>query len=251
LGICGNGKAPKKAKMAWTLITGGAKGLGAQLCYTLAELKIPVVIHYNTSSAEAFKAVEKCRALGGEAAAIQGDFSNPDSTLEFVHRYQKQFADTKNLINNVGNYLIKSALQTETSDWISLFQTNLHTPFILTKHLIPSLIHFKGHIINIGISGLETRQARTYSTAYTLAKECLLSLTRALAYELAPKGVKVNMISPGYLDISVKQPEPNQLPMQRTASCREVGRVLAFLLDPASAYLTGQNIEVAGGVGLK
>lgn len=237
--------------MTWTLITGGAKGLGASLCYTLAALKMPVAVHYNTSSAEALKVVEKCRALGGEAEAIQGDFSTPESTLDFAYRYQRQFADTKNLINNVGNYLVKSALQTEMGEWISLFQTNLHTPFILTKHLLPSLIRLEGHIINIGISGLETRQARTYSTAYTLAKECLLSLTRALAFELAPKGVKVNMISPGYLDISVQQPEPHRLPMGRTASCQEVGRVLTFLLDPASAYLTGQNIEVAGGVGLK
>ena len=237
--------------MAWTLITGGAKGLGAQLCYTLAELKLPVAVHYNKSALEAFETVEKCRDLGGEAAAIQGDFSTTESTLDFLQRYQLEFADTKNLINNVGNYLIRSAVQTETNEWISLFQTNLHTPFILTKHLIPSLVRLKGHIINIGISGLETRQARTYSTAYTLAKECLLSLTRALAYELAPKGVKVNMISPGYLDISVQQPAPYQLPMGRTATCGEVCRVLTFLLDPESAYLTGQNIEVAGGVGLK
>ncbi|MBA2368995.1 MAG: SDR family oxidoreductase [Candidatus Protochlamydia sp.] len=237
--------------MAWTLITGGAKGLGAQLCYTLAELKIPLAIHYNTSTKEAFQVVEKCKALGGEAEAIQGDFSTAESTLDFVYRYQKQFGETKNLINNVGNYLIKSALETEIIEWISLFQTNLHAPFILTKHLIPSLIHSQGHIINIGVSGLETRQARTYSTAYTLAKECLLSLTRALAYELAPKGVKVNMISPGYLDTSIKKPEPHQLPMGRTASCGEVARVLTFLLDPASGYLTGQNVEVAGGIGLK
>ncbi|CUI16337.1 Short-chain dehydrogenase/reductase [Candidatus Protochlamydia naegleriophila] len=236
--------------MAWTLVTGGAKGLGADLCHTLAKEGYSIAVHYNRSEKEALEVVKHCQAFGVEAVAIQGDFSSLDSLLDFTGRYVKQFPDTRHLINNVGNYLIKSAVLTEVDEWMALFQTNLHTPFVLIKELLPSLTNLKGQIINIGICGLETHQARTYSTAYSMTKAGLLMLTRSLAKELAPQGVRVNMISPGHLSTSINLPEACKLPMGRPATCWEVSRVAAFLLHPDSAYLTGQNIEVAGGVGL-
>lgn len=231
----------------WTLVTGGAKRLGAALCLSLAEKGYSVVVHYNHSEKEALEVVAQCQAKGVQAAAIQGDFSSVESVKDFVHRYLHQFPETVNLINNVGDYLIRSALQTSIEEWIYLFQTNLHTPFILTKLLVPSLIRHQGHIINIGVSGLRVHAASTYSTAYTLTKEGLWGLTLAVARELAPQGVSVNMVSPGELDISV---DHHRIPMHRPAYCWEVCRVVNFLLDPESSYITGQNIEVAGGLGL-
>ncbi|MCE2983419.1 MAG: SDR family oxidoreductase [Parachlamydia sp.] len=229
----------------WTLVTGGAKRLGAHLCETLISMQQPVVIHYNTSQKEAFDLSEKLKGEGGVVATIQGDFSSVESTLEFAARYNAEFGRTKALINNVGNFIIKGALATEVEEWVSLFQTNLHAPFILIKALTPSLIAEKGVIVNIGVSGLE-RGPHTFSAAYTLTKEALLGLTRSFSKELAPKGVRVNMISPGYLDFSVYLPK--ELPMGRPAYGHEVGHALGFLLDPQSSYITGQNIEIAGGV---
>jgi NAD(P)-dependent dehydrogenase (short-subunit alcohol dehydrogenase family) len=231
----------------WTLVTGGSKRLGAALCLALAEKGRSVVVHYNQSQKEAFDVVAQCQALGTQAAAIQGDFSSVASVKNFVERYLQQFPETETLINNVGDYLIRSALQTSIDEWITLFQVNLHTPFILTQALIPSLIRNQGQIINIGVSGLHRKAANTYSTAYTLTKQGLWGLTLAAAKELAPQGVRANMVSPGQLDISVDR---HPIPMGRPASCWEVCRVVNFLLDPDSAYLTGQNIEVAGGLGL-
>lgn len=231
----------------WTLVTGGSKNLGAALCLALAKKGCAVVVHYRHSQKEAFEVVAQCRALGSQAAAIQGDFSSIESVKDFVERYLKQFPETETLINNVGNYFIRSALQTSIEEWISLFQVNLHTPFILSQALIPSLITSKGQIINIGVSGLHRHVANTYATAYTLTKQGLWGLTLALARELAPQGVRVNMVSPGQLTTSIDQ---HKIPMHRPATCWEVCRVVNFLLDPESTYLTGQNIEVAGGLGL-
>lgn len=231
----------------WTLVTGGAKRLGAALCLDLAEKGHSIVVHYNQSQKEALEVVAKCQAMGTQAAAIQGDFGSVDNVKDFVQRYLQQFSETTTLINNVGDYLICSALKTSIEDWTYLFQVNLHTPFILTQALSPSLIRHKGHIINIGVSGLRRHSAQTYATAYTLTKEGLWSLTLATARELAPEGVRVNMVSPGQLDISV---DLHQIPMQRPAYCSEVCHVVNFLLDPESSYITGQNIEVAGGLGL-
>lgn len=231
----------------WTLVTGGAKGLGAALSLYLAEQGFSLAVHYNHSSQEALEVVAKCKQWGGRAEAIQGDFSSLEGVQDFLSRYQKQFIETAVLINNVGDYLTGSALQTPIDKWISLFQVNLHTPFLLSQVLAPSLIKNKGHIINIGASGLKRNSASTYSTAYTMTKESLWKLTLSLARELAPQGVRVNMVSPGELERSVSR---HPIPMKRPAACREVCRVVNFLLDPASEYLTGQNIEVAGGLGL-
>lgn len=232
----------------WTLVTGGAKRLGAALCLSLAEKGRAVVVHYNKSQKEAFEIVAQCQAMGNSAAAIQGDFSSIENVQDFVERYLQQFPETELLINNVGDYLVRSALQTSINEWIYLFQVNLHTPFILSKALALSLIQKKGQIINIGVSGLHRHVANTYATAYNLTKQGLLELTLSLALEFASQGVRVNMVSPGELNISV---DHHPIPMQRSAACWEVCRVVNFLIDSESNYITGQNIEIAGGLGLK
>jgi len=231
----------------WTLVTGGAKRLGAALCLSLAEKGRSVVVHYNHSCDAALEVVAQCQAKGVRAEAIQGDFSNIENVKEFSDRFLQKFPETEILINNVGEYLIRSALKTSIEEWTNLFQTNLHTPFLLTQSLAPSLLKNKGQVINIGVNGLHRFKAKSYATAYMLTKQGLWGLTLALAHEWAPHGVRVNMVSPGELDISV---DHQSLPMQRPATCGEVCRVVNFLLDPESGYITGQNIEVAGGLGL-
>lgn len=239
--------AKGEGESVWALVTGGAKRLGAALCVALAEQGHAVAVHYNGSAQEAREVVAACRAVGGEAAAIQGDFTSVAGVELFLQHYLRDFSETAVLINNVGEYCIASALETSTEEWTSLFQINLHTPFMLSRALIPALIRHRGHILNIGVAGLHRRAAHTYSTAYTLTKQSLWGLTLSLAREVAPKGVRVNMVSPGQLDISRDR---WTLPMERPAHCREVCRVVNFLLDRESAYITGQNIEVAGGLGL-
>lgn len=235
----------------WTLVTGGAKGLGAACCRALAAEGYAIAVHYHKSQREADEVVKECLKQGVRAESIQGDFSTTQSTETFLQDYLKRFPSTETLINNVGNYLIKSALETTIENWISLFQTNLHASFALMKALTPTLIKNKGNIINIGIAGIETFRADTYSTAYTTTKAGLWMLTKSIAKELAAEGVRVNMVSPGYLSNAVDLPDdPKKLPMQRAATLEEVVKVIAFLLDKKNSYVTGQNIEVAGGVRL-
>lgn len=230
----------------WALVAGGAKHLGANLCLSLAEKGYSVAIHYNTSKQEALALSLQCKKIGVDSLCIQGDFSSVETTNDFCARYSAKELETTLFIYNVGNYLTKSALHTSTVEWTSLFQTNLHAPFILSSSLSASLIKNKGQILYIGTPGLNRHRANTYATAYTLTKQGLLSLTLSLAKELAPHKVRVNMVSPGVLTLSQDSPP---IPMQRRATCGEVCRVALFLIDPASEYITGQNIEVAGGLG--
>jgi 3-oxoacyl-[acyl-carrier protein] reductase len=231
----------------WALVTGGGKRLGASICLDLAKMGYSVAIHYRTSRDQALEVAAACRKFGVNSEVIQGDFTTVEGVKTFADCYLDRFSNTSALINNVGDYLVSPLLETSIEDWLYLFQLNLNTPFILSQALVPSLLEQKGQILNIGVSGLKKDGAYTLAGAYMLAKESLWGLTRSLARELAPKSIRVNMISPGELDISV---DHRTLPMHRSARCSEITRVIAFLLDPESSYITGQNIEVAGGFGL-
>jgi len=230
--------------MKWILVTGSAKRLGADICLKLAEQKQAVVIHYRTSKKEALETAEKCRLLAAQAEVIQGDFSSQSTLDAFIDEYLKRFPDTKGLVNNVGNYLIKTASNTSLTEWHDLFQTNLTTPFTLIKALAPSIKQAAGSIVNLGRSGAAL--SSTYSPIYNLTKTALETLTQSFALEFAPHKVNVNMVSPGYLVNSVDMQPFEKFPMKRPGHLSEVSHLVAFLMRPENQYITGQNIEVAG-----
>jgi NAD(P)-dependent dehydrogenase (short-subunit alcohol dehydrogenase family) len=237
--------------MSWTLVTGGAKGLGAEICRHLAQKGYNVLVHYNQSEIEALGVVDCCRKLGVKAHAVRGSFSSRESVEQFILELKSAYTEIQHLINNVGEYFIGSPLSTPLSEWEALFQVNVYTPLALIYGLLPTIIKLQGNIVNIGVAGLEKMRADDHYTAYTMTKMDLLMLTRAFAKELAPSFVRVNMVSPGYLENSVDLPsETSKFPMKRPAYFQEVARVVAFLLDQESNYITGQNIEVAGGIRL-
>ena len=193
----------------WTLVTGGAKGLGAAIAQTLASRGMPLLIHYRTSKLEAENVAEICRQCGVDAEIIYGDFSSPKSTSQFIKTCTLQFPEVKNLI-----------------------------------------ISSQGNIINIGVVGANNIHADTQRSAYLTTKMSLWMLTKSLARELAESNVRVNMISPGFIENAVDIQSVSRLPMGRPASFDEVTRVATFLIDPKNSYITGQNIEVGGGIGL-
>lgn len=237
--------------MAWTLVTGAAKGLGAEISRQLARRKHNVILHYNKSRKEVELVAQSCRQNGVDVALMQGDFATEESTLHFCDELLDQFETTQFLVNNVGNFLVKPAPETTLSDWHALFQNNLYAPIALINALTPSLIRHKGAIVNIGVAGLNNQWSDVYSTAYHAAKTALWTATRAYAKDFLSKGVRVNMISPGYLENAVDLPhDPSALPLGRPAKLAEAAHWVVELLGPDGAYITGQNIEVAGGVRL-
>ncbi|MEI8366317.1 MAG: SDR family NAD(P)-dependent oxidoreductase [Parachlamydiaceae bacterium] len=237
--------------MKWTLVTGGAKGLGAEICQALAAEGRSVLVHYHTSQPEADRIAEACRQHGVDAEAICGDFSSLQSTALFIKECHNTFPQIENLINNVGNYLVKPGSETTPEEWNSLFQTNLNAPFALCQAFLPSLRQCTGSIINIGVTGVNNIHADVQRTAYMATKMGLWMVTKSLARELASAHVRVNMVSPAYLENAVDLPSNlAKLPMGRPAAFSDVLAAIAFLLRKENAYITGQNIEVGGGIGL-
>jgi NAD(P)-dependent dehydrogenase (short-subunit alcohol dehydrogenase family) len=223
------------------LVTGGAKGLGAEICLTLASLGYPVVIHYRNSYREALEVQKKCQNFS-PATIIQGDFSENSALEDFVRRYQESFSQTTGIVNNVGNYLIAPSMQTSLSQWQQLYQSNFFAPLFITQSLLPHLQGSNKSIVNIGVSGIMGHRAFTQTTAFAATKATLWFYTRSLAKELAFQSIRVNMVSPGYMENTI---DAAALPLQRLVPLKDVARVVAFLFDPANAQITGQNIEVA------
>lgn len=227
------------------LVTGAAKRLGAEIARMLAKQGYDVVIHYRNSKKEAEQIAEECRSFGVDAQLIQGDFSTRAGVEAFISQYRARFPDTYGLVNNVGDYVVG-----ECDDPEMLFWTNVFAPQQLMVEMVDLLQRERGAVVNLGFVGVGGVRGSSYCPVYLSSKEALLSLTRSYAKAWAPKNVRVNMVSPGYLDNAVDLPENEKLPMGRPALCEEVARVVAFLLDPASAYITGQNLDVAGGIKL-
>lgn len=233
--------------MSWTLVTGGAKRLGKEIALHLADQGYDLLIHYRNSGHEAKETARQCQERGVKADIIQADFLAPESLARFLEGLQ----DIKNLVNNVGAFYQGSSLNTPPDKWQQLFQLNLFAPLALSQGLAGTIRNKRGSIINIGSAGCGRLIAEANYTAYTASKMSLFLLTKALAKELAKEGVRVNMVSPGELDISESLlRNQDKIPMGRAGTPFEVAKVVAFLLDESNGYITGQNIEVGGGFAL-
>lgn len=237
--------------LRWALVTGSGKKLGRAIATMLASKGYSVVVHYHEDSEAAEETANLCRRFSVQAETLRGDFFTAEGVADFIRRYLEKFATTAVLVNNIGHYLIESILTTSGEDWYRLFQINLHAPFFLIKALMPSLQKMSGSIFNIGMVGVHAIHADLHSSLYILTKTALWGLTKSLAAEVAPVGVRVNMLSPGYLNESVEMPpDIDQLLMHRLGKFQEVADLIAYLLSEQGAYITGQNIEVAGGIRL-
>ncbi len=213
------------------LVTGASKRLGALICYELASNGYDLYIHYRTSKKEAEQVREACQKMGVNAEIIGGDLMSIEPPA------------VDHLINNVGVYTKESLLNYSIEEWKECFEVNCFAPFALTRRFLPTL----KSVLNIGVSGLENSDRQC--SLYRLTKKTLLHVTKMLAAELAPQGIRVNMVSPGQLSISEDLPEDlKSLPMGRATMPSEITEMIVHLLKSPS--ITGQNIDISGGLGL-
>lgn len=233
----------------WILITGAAKGLGSYLAKKLSLSGYGVLIHYRHSEIEAKALQQEIIEQGSIAKIVQGDFSTKEKLDVFISKVEKVCPDIYGIIHNVGNFKEGSFLNTDLASYEELMQVNVSAPYFISKAFISSIKKQKGHLIFLGIAGLEKLISDLHSSVYTLTKRSLRFLMKSLAKELAPFFVNVNMISPGYLEQSVVNPK-SPLPMKRVGTYQEIYQSVAFLLNDANQYITGQDIEVAGAVRL-
>jgi len=246
------------------LITGGSRGLGRNTALHLAQNGIDTILTYRTGKTEAEAVVREIGSAGGKAALVQLDtsvtmgFEAFGVQLQELLRTNWQRESFDSLINNAGFGLNKPFEETSEEDFDRLMNVHVKGVFFLTQRLLP-LVSDGGRILNVS-SGLARFSLPGYS-AYATMKGAIEVLTRYLAKELGPRGISVNTIAPGAVETdfgggAVRDiPEINRAIASMTAMGRagkpdDIGGAIAALLAGQTAWMTGQRIEISGGMNL-
>ncbi len=244
-----------KGKVA--LVTGGGRDIGRAIAIELAASGASVVVNYNQSADAAKKVVGEIESRGGKAVAIRADVSSGDEVKRLVAGTEKAFgARIDILVNNAGGLLARKKLEEmDEKFWDDVLRLNLKSVFLVTKEVVPRMP--EGSAI-VNLASLAARDGGGGGAlAYSAAKGAVLTLTRGLSKELAPKKIRVNCVSPGLIDTTFHDtftaPEVRKTVASRTSIGREgkpedVAKAVAFLASSASAYITGESIEVNGGI---
>lgn len=236
--------------MSWALITGATSHLGKEIAWHLAQSGKDIILHYHSHEALAQQMAKEIESIGRQTKILHGEFSSQWGVNSFLQDYRKLNIQIESVINNVGPYMQKTLLQSSFEDLQDVFQTNFFASVSIVKALLPDLQKSQGSIIYLGFPALSRGKVRKIAPGYALAKETLFVWMRSFAKELLPFDVTVNMVSPGYVELSTDLPETSTLPQGRYVTCAEIATLIQYLTSPASRSITGQNIDVAGGVGL-
>ncbi len=238
------------------LITGGARGIGRAIGVRLAEAGWDVAVCYRSSEGDAQSLLHELRERGARGAATRCDVSDASAVEQLVTETVHSFGRIDAVINAAGPYH-RAKLLDETPDrWRAMFTNNLDPVFFTAKYAAPAMIARRwGRIISFGMASADRISANNAVTAHFIAKSGVLSLSRALAKELAPHGITANCISPGFID-SKSAPAEELESMKKNIPAGYVGTpddavaAALYLLSDGARYVTGSNVIVSGGWGL-
>lgn len=239
------------------LITGASTGIGRWSAVALAECGAAVAINYNKNLAGAEETKRMVESVGGKAVIIQSDVSTKAGAVALADAARAQLGAIDILVNNAGDLMQRCSLQEFSEDlWDRVMDLNLKSVLLCSQTVMAEMIARRsGAIINVGsIAG--HHGGGPGAGVYATAKAGVHCLTKALAKEMAPHGVRVNAVAPGVIDTPFHErmstPEMikqfvGSIPMGRTGTSEECGRVIAFLASDAAAYIHGEMIEINGG----
>ena len=238
------------------LVTGGTGGIGSAICEQLSAENYKVIAGFNNSGddtrAQEWK--ESMLAKGCDVDIQYADVASFESTASMIAEIESNHGPISVLVNNAGITRDGVLKKLTWEKWESVMRINLDSVFNTCRHVIEGMIERKyGRIINI--SSINGQKGQFGQTNYSAAKAGMHGFTKALAQEVATKGVTVNTISPGYvatamvrkIDPAILQTIVDGVPMKRLAEPSEIARVVAFLAHEDSAFISGANIPVNGG----
>lgn len=230
------------------LVTGSCVRTGRALVLELASRGWHVVVHGKPSARQkAEETAQACIRAGGQATVALADISTNEGCESLAAQIPE--GPLGLLIHNVGIYPRGSVLATSPETLSETLRTNLEAPWILSRLLVPRMERGSS-IVAIGYAGLQAVPATTYSAAYSVSKTALLVFVKSLALELASRGIRVNMVSPGQLENSVDLPSDlsKVIPMGRAGTLEELVRAVLWIASDDAAYVTGQDLDIAGGL---
>lgn len=237
-------------------VTGASRGIGAAIAQALAAQGMPVVLGYHVQVAAAQAVAERIRHAGGEAIPCQINLTDRKSIQTAIATVTAHFGSLDILVNNAAIAQEKPFLEITDEDWDAMLTTNLHGPFACAQEVLPGMIERGwGRIVNIvSIGG---QWGGINQIHYASAKAGLVGLTRSLAKTFSCHGITVNAVSPGLVATDMAAAELNtpagqekirRIPAGRIGTAEEIAGAVAFLVGPGSDYISGQTINVNGGM---
>jgi 3-oxoacyl-[acyl-carrier protein] reductase len=242
--------------MRTALITGGARGIGRAIGLHLAAQGWNVAICYRTSEADAAKTVADIQLKGGRPLAVRADVSDPEQVSRLFDEVRAAFGAPDALVHCAGPYHRVDLLKETPEGWRSMFADNLDSFFYCARLAAPGMIEKKwGRIVAFSMANAEKASAQTSVTAHYISKLGVLALARNYSRALAPHGITVNTISPGFV-ASGSAPDAELDKMVKNIPAGYVGalddavQTAAFLLSDGARYVTGTNLILSGGWGV-
>lgn len=237
------------------VVTGGSRGIGKAIAVKLAELGANIVINYRSSVSAVEEVIKEIESKGVKAIAVQGDVSDFKEAENIIKTTVDTFKTIDILVNNAGITADGLIMRMKEEDFDKVVQVNLKGAFNCVRHASTYMVKQKyGKIINIssvvGITG-NAGQAN-----YAAAKAGIIGLTKSVARELASRGINVNAVAPGFIQTDmtevlsdkVKEGTLANIPLKKFGKPEDIGEVVAFLASEKASYITGQVINVDGGM---
>lgn len=238
------------------LITGGAKGIGRGVALDLARSGWAVAVCYRTSRQDAEQLKQAIETQGGRILAMQCDVSQWEAAQGLVRRVEEQWGRIDAVINGAGPYHRVSLFEETPEGWSEMMTNNLDPIFYLARAVAPGMkIRKYGRIITFSMANADKMEAQPQVTAHYIAKAGVLILTRTLAKLLAPDGITVNAISPGFIDSGSAPPEElagvaKKIPAGYIGTVQDTVQAVRYFLSDEAAYVTGANLHLSGGWGI-
>jgi len=237
------------------LVTGASRGIGRAIALRLAGEGANVVVNYNTQAEAAASVADAIRALGRQASVVQADVARQPDVERLVEAALEAFSHLDVVVNNAGITRDTLLMRMSEADWDTVLDTNLKSAFLVTRAVLrPMLRQRHGRIVNMtSISGVIGNVGQAN---YSASKAGLIGLTRATAREVASRNITCNAVAAGVIDTEIWQGVPESaiasmlqmIPAGRKGTPEDIAEAVAFLASDAAAYITGQVLNVDGGM---
>lgn len=245
----------KKEALKYALVTGGSRGIGRAVCIQLAkDTAYHILINYNSNKEAAQETLKEVQAAGGSGEIIQFDVVNAKAVITQLDNWHAKHKGViiEVIVNNAGITKDGLFMWMKPEDWSSVIDTSLNGFFNVTNYLIQKLlVNRYGRVINmVSVSGLKGTPGQTN---YSAAKGAVIAATKALAQEVAKRNITVNAVAPGFIrtDMTGKLDEKElkkMIPANRFGEAEEVAHIVSFLASEKSSYITGEVININGGI---